>query len=316
MAANSLTRRSFIALSAAATVSVTRARSLVAAEPAPRAVRVLVWDERQPKQKEAYPNWLGNAIADHLAKQPGFAVRSVALDDPEQRLSEAHLDVADVLVWWGHVRHRDVLPATGDRIVERVRAGKLSLIALHSAHWAMPFVKAMHARAIDDALATLTPEERKSAQVVPIAPIPYRPPKKDDRLTPWHEKRADEKGGLQLAVRLPNCCFPSWRADGKPSHVTVLQPDHPIAAGLPRQFDIPQTEMYCDPFHVPKPDAVLFEEKWDAGESFRSGSIWRLGKGNVFYFRPGHESYAVYREAIPLKVVENACRWLAAEQVR
>ena len=29
-------------------------------------VNVLVWDEQQPKQKEAYDNFLGNAIAEYL----------------------------------------------------------------------------------------------------------------------------------------------------------------------------------------------------------------------------------------------------------
>ncbi|MEO1996102.1 MAG: hypothetical protein ABGZ17_12590, partial [Planctomycetaceae bacterium] len=30
----------------------------------------------------------------------------------------------------------------------------------------------------------------------------------------------------------------------------------------------------------------------------------------VFYFRPGHETYPVYKERLPLKIVENAVRWL------
>ena len=49
--------------------------------------------------------------------------------------------------------------------------------------------------------------------------------------------------------------------------------------------------MYSSPFHVPKPDVSIFEEKWDKGENFTSGSYWKLGKGGVIYFRPGHESY-------------------------
>ena len=31
-----------------------------------RPIKVVVWDERQPAQKTAYGNFLGNAIADHL----------------------------------------------------------------------------------------------------------------------------------------------------------------------------------------------------------------------------------------------------------
>jgi hypothetical protein len=49
-------------------------------------IKVVVWDERQPAQKQAYANFLGNAIADHLGAQPGISVKSVSLDDPGQGL--------------------------------------------------------------------------------------------------------------------------------------------------------------------------------------------------------------------------------------
>lgn len=283
----------------------------------PGGVRVLVWDERQPKQQQAYENWLGNAIAEYLRNQPGIGAVPVALDDPHQGLNDETLDKCQVLVWWGHVRHRDVLPATGRRIVDRIKAGKLSLVALHSAHWSTPFVIAMRDRATEDALASLPEAERATAKVEYVTPLPGKPPAKDAPLTPSSERKADPATGqVTLTVRLPVCCFPSWREDGKPSHVTVLDPTHPIAKDLPATFDIPQTEMYADPFHVPKPDAALFLEKWDAGEQFKSGMVWQLGKGKVFYFRPGHESYGVYKEPLPLKIIENACRWLAAEQAK
>jgi trehalose utilization protein len=68
--------------------------------------------------------------------------------------------------------------------------------------------------------------------------------------------------------------------------------------------------MYNEPFHVPPPDEVVFEEKWDKGEHFRSGCVWQVGNGRVFYFRPGHETYPVYQQAEPLRVLENAVRWL------
>jgi trehalose utilization protein len=62
-------------------------------------------------------------------------------------------------------------------------------------------------------------------------------------------------------------------------------------------------------FHVPKPDAVIFEERWDKGEHFRSGCVWQVGQGRVFYFRPGHEIFPVFKQAEPLRVLENAARW-------
>src|SRR5215217_9748127 len=86
---------------------------------APRAVRVVVWDEQQPEQKTAYDNFLGNAIADHLKSRPNFSVRSVKLGDAGQGVSDEVLDSCDVLVWWGHRRHNEISPQTGRRIVGR-----------------------------------------------------------------------------------------------------------------------------------------------------------------------------------------------------
>src|SRR3954468_12301529 len=140
----------------------------------------------------------------------------------------------------------------------------------------------MQDRAPDDALKLLSEEERKTAKITYVKPLPYKAPKADAPMTPTAERKVDEKGQIELVVRLPICCFPKWREDGKPSHVTVLEPEHPICKDLPKQFDITQTEMYKEPFHVPKPDATLFVEKWDAGEEFHSGLIWQLGKGKIF----------------------------------
>ncbi|MEO6740704.1 MAG: ThuA domain-containing protein [Chthoniobacteraceae bacterium] len=103
------------------------------------------------------------------------------------------------------------------------------------------------------------------------------------------------------------------RADGAPSHVTTLLPPPAIAAGLPEKWDIPQSETVDEPFHMPAPDAVVFEEKWDKGGHFRSGCVWTVGKGRVFYLRPGHETYPVFKQPGPLRVVENAVRWLSVK---
>ncbi len=45
-----------------------------------------------------------------------------------------------------------------------------------------------------------------------------------------------------------------------------LLPDHPIAAGFTRALGHPKTEMYGEPFHVPAPDEVIFEERWVKGK--------------------------------------------------
>jgi hypothetical protein len=162
----------------------------------------------------------------------------------------------------------------------------------------------MEERALADARAKLPEIEFKRLKIG--TPVPYVAPKLNDPLTPSLTREENGNWSLQL----PGCCFPSYRPDGAPSHVTTLLPNHPIAQGLPTSWDIPRTEMYDEPFHVPAPDEVIFEERWDKGEHFRSGCVWQVGKGRVFYFRPGHEIFPVFKQPEPLRVIENAARWL------
>src|SRR5262245_10900019 len=129
-----------------------------------RYVHVLVWDEQQPAQKQAYDNFIGNEIANYLKTCRELTVASARLDDPQQGLSKQALDNTDVLIWWGHVRHGDVKTETAQDIVRRIKDGRLSLISLHSAHWSKPFVEDMNERARQDALEPLNATER--AQVI------------------------------------------------------------------------------------------------------------------------------------------------------
>ena len=123
-------------------------------EPGP--VRLLIWDERQPEQKQAYGMFLGDYLAAQFEKLPGITVTSVGIDDPEQGLSDDILDNHDVLIWWAHVRHGEISRETSRRIVSRVRDGRLSLIPLHSALSSRPFIDAMRTRAVIDAAGLAT----------------------------------------------------------------------------------------------------------------------------------------------------------------
>ena len=266
-------------------------------------VGVVVWDEQQPRQKQAYPNFLGNAIADHLKTLPGLMVRSVKQDDPGKGIDAEVLDNCDVLIWWGHVRQAQITPADCKSIIDRIKAGKLSFLPLHSAHWATPVMEAMNERTRMDAA--------KRFNFIP--PEGRVPPDYKSQTTPFYYALRRRGVVTKVRVDLPNCCFPGYRGDGKPSMMETLLPGHPIAKGLPKKWTIAKTEMYDEPFHVPEPDQVVFKETFSKGEWFRSGAVWNLGRGKVFYFRPGHETYPVYKEKYPLLVIENAVRWLAAE---
>ena len=107
----------------------------------------------------------------------------------------------------------------------------------------------------------------------------------------------------------------SWgkvRNEGKPELIHVLEPKHPIAKGV-KDFTIPKTESYLNPFNVPSPDLKILEGRYEGGPQDGSdGMLWNFGKGKVFYFRPGHETYPIYFQAEVQQVLKNAVRFLAS----
>jgi trehalose utilization protein len=67
--------------------------------------------------------------------------------------------------------------------------------------------------------------------------------------------------------------------------------------------------MYGEPFSVPEPLETVFVSWFQGGEVFRSGLTYRRGAGNIFYFRPGHETYPTYHDANVGQVLRNAVNW-------
>jgi trehalose utilization protein len=261
-------------------------------------LHVLVWDEQQDAQKQVYPNYLGNHLAEHLKKQDGIEVRSVNIKDPDQGLPNENVDWADVVVWWGHQKHGAVADAPVARIVARIQEGKSGLVALHSAHWSKPFKAAMDARFRQDVLSRIPAADRASVEFEKWKEGP-----------PALTRVEAADGKIHIKYVAPGCGLGGWRADGAPGHLETKLPEHPIAKGLPAKFDVKQTEMYNELFQVPEPDQVVFFETWDKGEKFRSGSCWAVGQGRVFYFRPGHETYPVFHQEETLTVLQNAVLW-------
>jgi trehalose utilization protein len=212
---------------------------------------VLVWSENTAPHA-IYPDDIDGAIGDDLRKRPGLTVARARIDDPEAGLSDASLDATDVLIWWGRLRHDEVPDARAAAVVERVRAGKLGLVALHASFGSKPFQALMGT--------------------------------------------ACEPGG--------------WRMDGRPEHVRIEAPNHPIARGV-SPFIIPQASMFAEPFAVPEPEAVVLVSSWETGESFRSGLAWTVNQGRVFYFRPGHDAFPVLFHPDVRQVIANAAAWAA-----
>jgi trehalose utilization protein len=106
-------------------------------------------------------------------------------------------------------------------------------------------------------------------------------------------------------------CEPSgWREDGRPEHILVNDPDHPVARGV-APFTIPRTDMFADPFAVPKPESVVLISRWDRGETMRSGLTWTIERGRVVYLRPGHDAFPVLFHPAVRRVLANAALWAA-----
>lgn len=273
-------------------------------------VRAVVWDEQPADERKVYTNFIGNHIAEYLKSLPNLSVKSVGLSDPDLGLSDEALTNCDVLIWWSHTKNQLVPDQKVQEIVSRVKSGDSSLIVLHSGLTSKVFIEAMNERAREDA-AKLVPAGIRTEFILPKA---YKDPLPTDPITPRIEIVTNWPERMPTAlVYLPICEITGWREDGKPSHVTTMLPDHPIARGVPPEFDIAHTEVYLEPFHVPKPDAVIFHEKYASGEEFRTGMLWSVGKGKVFYFRPEHETFPGYFNTNVLKVIGNAAEWLGSK---
>jgi len=69
--------------------------------------------------------------------------------------------------------------------------------------------------------------------------------------------------------------------------------------------------MYGERFDIPRPDELVFISWFKGGEVFRSGCCFYRGKGKIFYFRPGHETFPIYYQSEVQRVIYNAVKWTA-----
>jgi trehalose utilization protein len=106
-------------------------------------------------------------------------------------------------------------------------------------------------------------------------------------------------------------CLLRWREAGEKERLWVVEPGHPIADGLGPYLEIPHEEMYGERFDVPAPESTVFISWFAGGNVFRSGCCFTRGKGRIFYFRPGHETFPTYHQREVQLVIRNAVRWTA-----
>jgi trehalose utilization protein len=105
-------------------------------------------------------------------------------------------------------------------------------------------------------------------------------------------------------------CDLKWREANEKERIWVVDPTHPIAEGIGQYIELEQEEMYGEHFDIPTPDELIFISWFEGGEVFRSGCTFKRGKGKIFYFRPGHETYKTYHNKEIQRVIKNGVNWV------
>ncbi len=205
--------------------------------------------EKQAKIDAHYPEGMAKAIAAFL-QDDDMEAKVSYISDTEQGLSEEVLAKTDVLIWWGHCRHKAVEDENVRRVCDRVLGG-MGMIFLHSAHESKP-------------MQTLL--------------------------------------GTTGAL--------SWRENGDREDMWAITPSHPIAEGAPH-IVLEHEETYAEPFDIPTPDELVYISSYEGGEVQRSGCVWERGRGKIFYFSPGHETYPNLHNPLVRRVIKNAVRFVA-----
>lgn len=106
-------------------------------------------------------------------------------------------------------------------------------------------------------------------------------------------------------------CDLKWREADETERLWVVDPSHPIAEGIGEYIELEREEMYGEHFDIPAPEQLVFLSWFEGGEVFRSGCTYQRGKGKIFYFRPGHETYPTYYNKEVQRVIKNAVSWAA-----
>ena len=110
-------------------------------------------------------------------------------------------------------------------------------------------------------------------------------------------------------------CYLSWREAAERERVWCIDTSHPIVRGIPESFVIEHEEMYGEPFDIPTPDELVFIGWFKGGEVMRSGCVWRRGRGKVFFFQPGHETFPTYKNGHVRRIILNAIEYIMPDEV-
>lgn len=233
--------------------------------------RVVVWSEATAP-KHVYPDDINGAIAEGLKCLQGWEVIKAGIDDPDQGLSDERLNGCDVLIWWGHKRHKLVKDELVEKIVRRVKEGGMGFISLHSAHFAKPNI------------ALMSESETSKETLDKVKP--------QGRVAAWSTYKGDSVS-LTITVKTPSHPI----AKG----IREFTVSHSERYSDPYAVPMPQTVVF-------EGDAKLKDGSIDHSQV---GLCWQIGKGKMFYLQAGHETNPVFMDANIRRIIANAVRWAA-----
>ncbi len=87
----------------------------------------------------SYENGMDTYVYEFLCSK-GYDVTWIKISaiDDGSALTDEILENTEVLLWWGHIYHNNILDSVAERVVARVNRG-MGFFAMHSGHHAKPF---------------------------------------------------------------------------------------------------------------------------------------------------------------------------------
>src|SRR5690625_3362067 len=111
-------------------------------------------------------------------------------------------------------------------------------------------------------------------------------------------------------------CDLKWREADEKERLWVVDPSHPITAGVGEFIELEKEEMYGEHFDIPAPDELVFVSCFEGGEVFRTAATFKRGQGKIFYFRQGHKKNPTSNNKEAKQVTKNAVEWAANKKAK
>ena len=209
------------------------------------AINVTIWNEyiherNKPAVAEIYPDGIHGAIKSFIESED-VNVTCATLDMDSHGLTDEILDKTDVLIWWGHVAHKEVSDEIVEKVRERVYNG-MGFLAIHSAHHSKPFKR------IIGTTGNLSWGRDQRAVVWNVNPT--HPIAKG---VPSHFELFEEMYGEPFYIPKPDdLIFATWYEDGN-----IFRGGATFTRGLGKIFYFHPGHEHCKSFYDPNVQTII-----------------------------------------------------------